>query len=539
MKKFLLPILIFSVSTAMTAHAAWQFDEKTLDTNADGTRLLDGVIETYRLGYSGKEEHELGYQYYSLSGEKLENYKKTVSSPVTDTNGYFTRNKLSIVTNDSNGVRLTDLSGTVLASGFELSNIWEQNDVARKVKKNGRYGIMAYDGRMIIPMENDGAVIYDNNIYAAVNGSKVSVYNYYGNHLFTLDDNIEIVKAGADWISVHSRDTNKYALVNYKGDYLTDLKYDFISIYDNNAPWQSGPFAVLYENSSETYINRSLKEIDIYSEADVYCQSYSEYQDIAIINNATQFKNAKTAVYNKSTGSYIIPFRDGITYSNSEVMIYSYNNNSYISDLYGNNPRNLNHHIYSISSFVDGLADVNHGKAIYDTYGNNIFSKQYRSIERIDNNEFLVLDGSAVKILTAKGIVGEALYTDIKIDINGVKIPCRSVYGYAGVIAEDLRFFGFDVIWDNNTRLLSITRNPAYHSITPTQFPSAGVPGTHFADIYGSDINVEFNGMRIPSYCIDGQTIIKVEDLASEGISFRYDNSVRTLFMSVEGLEQK
>ncbi len=547
MKKIWAIIMATIIISSTTANAAWEFDEKVIQERKGvdiSGKVVNGVIETYRISYGdGRDYYEILDKTFDLKGKEIE--KVSDDANVDDIITYFTDNKQSIIVDDKGIGKLYDLHGKLLASDFQLTGIWEKSDVARKVMKEGKYGIMSYDGRLIIPMENEGAVIYDNNVFAAVNGQAVTAYNYWGERMFTLDTGIEIVDAGsADWIVVRSETEEKYALINYKGEYLTNFEYKNIKIYDNNEEWQSGSFAVLYKEKEEMYVNRNFEEINIFSEKGVYCQGYEEVGDIAIINNRTENSDLMTALYNKSEMKYSVPFRYGEVVTNGEVMIYNAEKNSYLLDVYGNNINKMNFKVFEISSFEEGVAmviDRNWSRYFVDYNIKKIFPDEYKNctISRIDNNEFLVSNTKTVKILTAKGIIGEALYTDVKIDINGVKIPCRSVYGYAAVVAEDLRNFGFDVIWDEENRMLRITRNPDYYTITPMQYEADGVSGEHYADIYGSDINVEYNGKRLSSYCIDGRTLIKIEDLAAEGITFDYDNAMRTLYMSVDGLERK
>ena len=61
--------------------------------------------------------------------------------------------------------------------------------------------------------------------------------------------------------------------------------------------------------------------------------------------------------------------------------------------------------------------------------------KEYTYVKKIDNNEYIVQDGKNINHLTAKGIIGEALYTDIKININGSVMPCYSVNDYVMIKA--------------------------------------------------------------------------------------------------------
>ena len=56
-------------------------------------------------------------------------------------------------------------------------------------------------------------------------------------------------------------------------------------------------------------------------------------------------------------------------------------------------------------------------------------------------------------------VIGSALKTDIVASINGHHIPSYNVEGYTYIVAEDLRYYGFSVVYDNNYRSLSISRD--------------------------------------------------------------------------------
>lgn len=166
--------------------------------------------------------------------------------------------------------------------------------------------------------------------------------------------------------------------------------------------------------------------------------------------------------------------------------------------------------------------------------------KEYTYVKKIDNNEYIVQDGKNINHLTAKGIIGEALYTDIKININGSVMPCYSVNDYVMIKAEDLRGYGFKVDWNPTDKMLYITRDYENNKITEAANYDTGKPGTFFSYIYGTDINADFFGKRINSYSINGELLIMPEEsLRLRGITFDYNDAERMLYMHVDGLEQK
>ena len=123
------------------------------------------------------------------------------------------------------------------------------------------------------------------------------------------------------------------------------------------------------------------------------------------------------------------------------------------------------------------------------------------------------------------------VYSDISAYINHYPIPSYAYEGGTVVVAEDLRNYGFDVTYDNNSRTLSITPNRYATVLTGmgTVYKHGNKLGQHFADALYSDINVYFNGSWIPSCAINGYTMVKLEDLASSGAgtSFTWDGSTK------------
>ncbi len=112
-------------------------------------------------------------------------------------------------------------------------------------------------------------------------------------------------------------------------------------------------------------------------------------------------------------------------------------------------------------------------------------------------------------------ICGEVLNTDIKAYINGAPIKSYNINNWTGIIAEDLRDYGFDVDWDNETRKLYIDT-----SLNPTtvkanyQFETNDKPnGSHAADVYKTDIKTYVCGKEVNAYNIGGYTVIYIDEL--------------------------
>lgn len=131
-------------------------------------------------------------------------------------------------------------------------------------------------------------------------------------------------------------------------------------------------------------------------------------------------------------------------------------------------------------------------------------------------------------------VVGYTRYTDIVASINNHNIASFNIDGYTGVVAEDLRNYGFDVNWVPEERALYISRGAtnAVQSNYVAQKLSAAVLGTKAQDILYTDIKCYINGNFVQSYNINGQTIILFNDLSCFG-EVSYDNNTRKLDLTV------
>lgn len=121
-------------------------------------------------------------------------------------------------------------------------------------------------------------------------------------------------------------------------------------------------------------------------------------------------------------------------------------------------------------------------------------------------------------------VVDYALHTDIVAEINGHPIRSYNIGGYTAVVAEDLRGYGFHVIWREDTRTLHITRAIRNWELeTPEVWPDY-IPhgenrpiGTRAKPVYDTDIVTYTASQRIKSFNIDGETLVWMDDLAPFG----------------------
>lgn len=131
-------------------------------------------------------------------------------------------------------------------------------------------------------------------------------------------------------------------------------------------------------------------------------------------------------------------------------------------------------------------------------------------------------------------VIGFTRYTDIVASINNHNIASFNIDGYTGVVAEDLRNYGFDVTWVAEERALYITRGTTNNVASTYVAPKirSSVLGTKAQNILYTDIKCYINGNYVQSYNINGQTIINFNDLNCFG-SVAYDNATRKLELTV------
>lgn len=113
-------------------------------------------------------------------------------------------------------------------------------------------------------------------------------------------------------------------------------------------------------------------------------------------------------------------------------------------------------------------------------------------------------------------IAGNYYTTDIVLDIDGMIVPSYNIGGRTVVIAEELSSYGFDVIWEEESRIIKVyteKKPETYPSYTPKK---AKVSGNIAGTIYETDIVALVNDMWVESYNIGGRTALVVEDMASE-----------------------
>lgn len=131
------------------------------------------------------------------------------------------------------------------------------------------------------------------------------------------------------------------------------------------------------------------------------------------------------------------------------------------------------------------------------------------------------------------------LSTDIRAFFDGSEIEAYNIGGRLGVVAEDLRNYGFTVVWNNTDRELRIIRNQR-PTVKPFLFEQKTVNniGAKILEVLHTDIVTYLDGEIVESFNINGETIIYFSDLAKYG-TILYDNDARLSMISTSSQDFK
>lgn len=125
-------------------------------------------------------------------------------------------------------------------------------------------------------------------------------------------------------------------------------------------------------------------------------------------------------------------------------------------------------------------------------------------------------------------IEGYTKYTDIVAYINHYAIQSYNISDLTYVVAEDLRNFGFNVIWNSEHRSLYITRNHSNNTIRQYSVPYEVLKsqvGKNALPILSTDIKTYVDGILAKSFNIGGHTVVAFESLGAYGPINYYDDT--------------
>lgn len=137
-------------------------------------------------------------------------------------------------------------------------------------------------------------------------------------------------------------------------------------------------------------------------------------------------------------------------------------------------------------------------------------------------------------------VIGYAQPTDIVATINGYQLESYNVNGLTYICVEDLRYYGFNVTFDMNTKTLAFSRSSEPTTIDPQHTnPDFYAIGTNqgFKNILYTDIVTYANNEYVASSNINGKTIVNFNELSRFG-SVAYDNDKREISLVIENVNR-
>ena len=439
-----------------------------------------------------------------------------------------------IITKSELGYALADMDGNIITD-FYSELIYYSGGLCEAKYQSGRYGAINYKGETVIPPKYSQISFKKTMVICHNPNEFIDIYDYNGKLLFSLD--ADYVVYNDDYLFVSKN--NKEAIFDLDGNQLTDFIYDWLGYFDF---WALGtiyridgtPVIIAEVNDEQFYIDENFTKIDIDNETEKYYSSPSFDQNAKLFVSTV---NDKQALLNRETKEFIIPYSEGLKINYTVAETYTYHNEvrSGLIDSNGNVVIEFPFAADKIIMIDDGFYCVEIGERwlVYDWMGNNVLGDGYRDVAKLDYGMYFVTDDDGVWLMKSD-VIDTAYVSSVKTYINGAEIPCYAVDGYVCVLAEDLGGYGFDVVWNGDEQRLDVIRNPEYYQIIPAE-----ITGTYNTDIFKSRIKTYFNNAEIPSYQIDGKTLIRIESMESEEISSHYDPQSKRLDITVSGLETK
>lgn len=149
----------------------------------------------------------------------------------------------------------------------------------------------------------------------------------------------------------------------------------------------------------------------------------------------------------------------------------------------------------------------------------------------------MILGMATVSYAKTGDVLGYAKYTDISAYINHYPITSYNINDYTAIVVEDLRNYGFDVVWDGENRSLYVTKNSAATQITPYGeiYKYSSMAGQNSFPYLQTDIVTYIDGQKVESFNIDGKTCIYIDALSPYG-EVVWTPEIRAIKLWIEGL---
>ncbi len=134
--------------------------------------------------------------------------------------------------------------------------------------------------------------------------------------------------------------------------------------------------------------------------------------------------------------------------------------------------------------------------------------------------------------------IGTILSTDIVAYVDYMPTVSYNIAGRTAIIAERLKDFGLDVVFDEATRVLTISRGSGVSSGYSVPPSKSDLPvGTPVGKVLYTDITTNFEGTPINSFNIGGLTCIYADDFAKLYGTYVWDEDNRTVHVTKSGYQ--
>ena len=135
-------------------------------------------------------------------------------------------------------------------------------------------------------------------------------------------------------------------------------------------------------------------------------------------------------------------------------------------------------------------------------------------------------------------VIGTILSTDIVAYVAFIPTVSYNIAGRTAIIAERLKDFGLDVVFDEATRVLTISRGSGIASTYSAPPSASTLPvGTPVGKVLYTDITTNFEGTHIDSFNIGGLTCVYADDFAKLYGTYVWDEDNRTVHVTKSGYQ--
>lgn len=125
---------------------------------------------------------------------------------------------------------------------------------------------------------------------------------------------------------------------------------------------------------------------------------------------------------------------------------------------------------------------------------------------------------------------GDVYNSDVNGFADGYPIPVYSYMDYPYILARDLLGYGFDVVYDEGSRSVTVERNTSKAMYPYSKAGNSENKTKLLGKILKSDIKVYIKGEEIPSYNMNGNMLICMDDLYRFGKVNWYEDSKTIAF---------